>query len=272
MKLLLKPLHFIYFLYAVILFLVIMVAIFPFVVVASFFGRIKGGNAIYRLCMLWGDIWCFLIGIRHRNVYETPMDRNKQYIFVANHISYLDAPIIVKSLRRPIRALGKYEMSKVPIFGYIYKKAIVMVDRRDAEKRARSVRILKSVLKRGISIFIFPEGTFNQTHKPLKDFFDGAFRIAIETQTPIKPLLFMNAYDRMHYDSVFSLNPGKSKTVFLEEVDVSGLRMADLSKLKQRVYDLMERKLIEYGASWIENIQPLGHEEHKGPQRPQSLD
>ncbi len=272
MKLLLKPLHFIYFLYAVILFLVIMVAIFPFVIVASFFGRIKGGNAIYRLCMLWGDIWCFLIGIRHRNVYETPMDRNKQYIFVANHISYLDAPIIVKSLRRPIRALGKYEMSKVPIFGYIYKKAIVMVDRRDAEKRARSVRILKSVLKRGISIFIFPEGTFNQTHKPLKDFFDGAFRIAIETQTPIKPLLFMNAYDRMHYDSVFSLNPGKSKTVFLEEVDVSGLRMADLSKLKQRVHDLMERKLIEYGASWIENIQPLGHEDHKGPRRPQSLD
>ena len=128
-----------------------------------------------------------------------------------------------------------------------------MVDRRDAEKRARSVRTLKSVLRRGISIFIFPEGTFNLTHRPLKDFFDGAFRIAIETQTPIKPLLFLNAYDRMHYKSVFSLNPGKSRTIFLEEVDVSGLTMTDLAKLKQRVYDLMERKLIEYGASWIED-------------------
>jgi 1-acyl-sn-glycerol-3-phosphate acyltransferase len=229
-----------------------MILIFPFVIIASFFGRIKGGNAIYRLCMLWGDIWFFLVGIRHRNIFETPIDRDKQYIYVANHISYLDAPVIVKSLRSPIRALGKYEMSKVPIFGYIYKKAIVMVDRRDAEKRARSVRILKSVLRRKISIFIFPEGTFNLTNKPLKDFYDGAFRIAIETQTPIKPALFLDAYNRMNHESIFSLNPGKSRTIFLETIEVDAYTMQDVQKLKERVYELMERKLIEYRASWIE--------------------
>jgi 1-acyl-sn-glycerol-3-phosphate acyltransferase len=144
-------------------------------------------------------------------------------------------------------------MSKVPVFGYIYKRAIVMVDRRDAEKRARSVRVLKSVLKRGVSIFIFPEGTFNLTNKPLKDFFDGAFRIAIETQTPIRPLLFLNAYDRMHYKSVFSLNPGKSRTIFLDTIEVAGYTMSDVQKLKRKVHDMMEKKLIEYGASWIEN-------------------
>jgi 1-acyl-sn-glycerol-3-phosphate acyltransferase len=108
--------------------------------------------------MLWGDIWCFLIGIRHRNVYETPMDRNKQYIFVANHISYLDAPIIVKSLRRPIRALGKYEMSKVPIFGYIYKKAIVMVDRRDAEKTRTECSHFKICIEKRYFDLYFPRG------------------------------------------------------------------------------------------------------------------
>jgi len=228
-----------------------MILIFPFVIIASFFGRIKGGNAIYRLCMLWGDIWFFLVGIRHRNIFESPIDPDKQYIYVANHISYLDAPVIVQALRSPMRALGKYEMSKVPIFGYIYRRAIVMVDRRDAEKRARSVRILKSVLKRKISIFIFPEGTFNLTRKPLKDFFDGAFRIAIETKTPIKPVLFLDAYSRMNYESIFSLNPGKSRAVFLDTIEVDGYNMSDVQKLKELVYDLMERKLIEYGASWI---------------------
>ena len=251
MKLLLKPFYLLYFIYAVTLFILTMILAFPFAIVASFFGRIKGGNAIYRICMVWGDVWCFLIGIRHKNIYEDALHRDMQYIFVANHISYLDAPMIVKTLRRPIRALGKYEMSKVPIFGYIYKRAIVMVDRRDAEKRARSVRILKSVLRRKISIFIFPEGTFNLTHRPLKDFFDGAFRIAIETQTPIKPILFLDAYNRMHYESVFSLNPGGSRSVFLETVEVKGYSMADVQKLKQKVYDLMEKKLIEYGASWV---------------------
>ena len=151
-----------------------------------------------------------------------------------------------------MRALGKYEMSKVPVFGFIYRRAVVMVDRRDAEKRAKSVRILKSILRRGISVFIFPEGTFNLTKKPLKSFFDGAFRIAIETQTPIKPLLFLDAYNRMNHESIFSLNPGRSRTIFLETIDVDRYTMADVERLKQDVYALMERRLIEYGAKWIE--------------------
>ena len=251
MKLLLKPFQILYFFYACILFLVTMILVFPFVIIASFFGNISGGNAIYRLCVLWGDVWCFLIGIHHRNIYESPEEKGRQYIFVANHISYLDAPVIVKSLRRPIRVLGKYEMSRVPIFGFIYRKAIVMVDRRDAEKRAKSVRILKSVLRKGISIFIFPEGTFNLTGDPLKEFFDGAFRIAIETQTPIKPLLFLDAYERMNYKSIFSLNPGRSRTIFLDTIEVNGYTMANVQQLKEKVYEEMEKKLVEYEAGWI---------------------
>src|SRR2546421_2873033 len=251
MKLLLKPFQILYFFYACILFLVTMILVFPFVIIASFFGNISGGNAIYRLCVLWGDVWCFLIGIHHRNIYESPEEKGRQYIFVANHISYLDAPVIVKSLRRPIRVLGKYEMSRVPIFGFIYRKAIVMVDRRDAEKRAKSVRILKSVLRKGISIFIFPEGTFNLTGDPLKEFFDGAFRIAIETQTPIKPLLFLDAYERMNYKSIFSLNPGRSRTVFLDTIEVNGYTMANVQQLQEKVYEEMEKKLVEYEAGWI---------------------
>ena len=230
-----------------------MLVLFPFMLIASLFGRITGGNMIYRLCMLWGDLWFFLVFIFHRNSYEQPIDKNKQYIFVGNHISYLDAPIIVKAIRRPIRALGKTEMGSVPVFGFIYKYAVVRVDRGSAENRAKSVRNMKSVLKKGISIVVFPEGTFNMTHNPLKDFYDGAFRVAIETQTPIKPILFLDAYDRMHYKSIFSINPGKNRVVYLEEIPVEGLTQQDLPALKQKVYDLMDRKLREYGASWISN-------------------
>ena len=188
-----------YVLYALVVFLLIMLLILPAAFIATFFGRIKGGNLIYRFCCLWADAWFFLTGIRHRNYYESPHDRNRQYIFIANHISYLDAPLIAKTIRQPVRALGKIETSKVPLFGFIYQNAIVTVNRGSAEHRAQSVRILKSVLKRGISIFIFPEGTLNETGKPLKNFYDGAFRIAIETQTPIKPILFLDTYDLLSY-------------------------------------------------------------------------
>jgi 1-acyl-sn-glycerol-3-phosphate acyltransferase len=252
MKQLLRFPQFLYCIYALLAFIVCMLLVAPFVVVASFFGKVRGGNVIYRICSTWGDVWFFLIGIHHRNLYEAPHDKNKQFIFVANHISYFDAPVIVKTLRQPVRVLGKAEMSKVPVFGFIYRNAVVTVDRSSAEHRARSVRILKSVIKKGISIFIFPEGTFNETNKPVKDFYDGAFRIAIETQTPIKPVLFLDAYSRMHYRSIFSLNPGRSRSVFLEEVPVAGLTPKDLPALRQQVYEIMERKLKEYKAAWIE--------------------
>jgi 1-acyl-sn-glycerol-3-phosphate acyltransferase len=259
MRHLLKPFQWLYSIYALVLFVSIMLLLFPFVLFSALFGRITGGNMIYRLCMLWGDLWFFLVFIFHRNYYEQRMDTNQQYIFVANHISYLDAPIIVKTIRRPIRALGKAEMGNVPVFGFIYKYAAVRVVRGNADDRAKSVRNMKSILKKGISIFVFPEGTFNMTPNPLKDFYDGAFRIAIETQTPIKPVLFLDSYDRMNYKSLFSLTPGKNRCIFLEEISVEGMTLQDVPLLKQKVYGLMDSKLREYKATWIKTLD-VSHE------------
>jgi 1-acyl-sn-glycerol-3-phosphate acyltransferase len=231
-----------------------MFLILPLVVIGSFFGKIKGGNFIYRVCGIWADLWLFSIGIHHKNAYESAHDKSRQFIFVANHLSYFDAPVIVKSLRQPVRVLGRSEMSRLPFFGFIYRNAIVTVDRSSPEHRARSVRILKSVVRKGISIFIFPEGTLNETRQPLKEFFDGAFRIAIETQTPIKPILFLDSYNRLSYESILSLSPGRSRSIFLKEVSVEGLTTKDVNTLKQTVFSLMEKKLIEYNASWIETV------------------
>lgn len=240
-----------YCIYAYITFVIFMIPIFLLALIASLFGPVKGGNLIYWLCSLWADAWFFLIGIFHRNIYEVPHDKKKQYVFIANHISYLDAPVLVKTIRQPLRALGKIEMKNVPLFGFIYSYAVVKVDRSSPENRAKSIRNLKSILSKGISIIVFPEGTFNKTGKPLKDFYDGAFRIAIETQTAIKPVLFLNAYDRMDHKSIFSLNPGKSRSVFLEEIPVDKLTAEDIPLLREKVHKLMSEKLREYKASWI---------------------
>lgn len=251
MRLLLKLLHLLYWLYALLLFVVLMLLLFPFVLLATLFGRIRGGNIIYRICVLWGDVWFPLVGIWHRNIYEQPIQKDKAYIFVANHTSYLDAAIIVKTFRHHIRPLGKVELSKVPVFGFIYRNAIVTVDRSNPANRTKSVQLLKSVLRKGISILVFPEGTFNETGRPLKEFYDGAFRIALETRTPIKPVLFIDAYDRLHYSSIFSLTPGRNRSVILCEIPVDEYGLKDVNLLKEKVYRLMEEKLREYGASWL---------------------
>ncbi|HLL43503.1 MAG TPA: lysophospholipid acyltransferase family protein [Segetibacter sp.] len=242
----LKPLQWIYAVYALLMFAAIMFAVVPFVVVAFFFGRIKGGNIIYKVCKVWGYLWYFLIGIRHKNIYEVANDFAAQYIFVANHNSYMDIPPIVIAINQPVRVLAKYELSKIPVFGFIYKSATVLVDRSDAEKRAQSIAEMRDFLRNHVSIFIFPEGTFNETGAPLKEFYDGAFRIAIETETPIKPILFLDTVDRLHYSSVFSLTPGRSRVVFMDEVSVEGMTMEELPAIKQKVYEIMESGLKRY--------------------------
>ena len=255
MKILLKPFQILYVIYAFVTFVALMIPVFVWSLIVLPFGRIKGGNLVYYACVVWADIWFVLVFIFHRNIYVEKPKKGQSYIFVANHISYLDSAIIPKTFRHPVRPLGKVEMAKIPIFGFIYKNAIVTVDRSSAENRANSVRILKSILAKGISILVFPEGTFNTMHQPLKEFYDGAFRIAIETQTPIKPVLLLNAYDRMHYESIFSMNPGKSRSVFLPEVSVEGLTLGEVGMLKEKVFSMMKEELVRRGAKWIEKGQ-----------------
>ena len=255
MQLLRKLIGILYTIYAFAIFLSFMFLILPFIVIASFFGKIKGGNFIYKLCKLWSRFVLLMLGMYHKNIFESPHEKTQPYVFVFNHISYIDIPVILRSVQNQhFRVLGKAEMAKIPIFGFIYRSAAVLVERGDAEKRAKSVAQLKSVLNKGISVVIAPEGTFNITHQPLKSFYDGAFKIAIETETPIKPMLFLDTYDRLHYESIFSLTPGKSRTIFLEEIPVDGLTLDDVDMLKGKVYKAMEAGLIRYNASWIKSV------------------
>lgn len=252
MKIFLRLVQILYSIYAFVVFLLLMFLLFPFIVVASFFGRVKGGNAIYILCRFWADCCMLLWGIRHKNYFESPHNADHPVIFLFNHISYMDIPVLMCAFRyQHIRVLGKAEMAKVPIFGFIYKNAVVSVVRTDVAHRAKSVQVLKSVLKKNISVVIAPEGTFNMSDKPLKEFYDGAFRIAIETQTPIKPVLFLDAYDRLHHRSMLSLTPGRSRAIYLEEIDVKEYGTRDTATLKQKVFEIMEQGLIKYKASWI---------------------
>jgi 1-acyl-sn-glycerol-3-phosphate acyltransferase len=252
LKYLAKLARVVYTIYALSCFLLIMLLFIPVVIIATFLGRVNGGNIIYDGCRVWADVWLFLIGISHRNIYEAPHNPSNPYIFVCNHISFMDSPVIMKAIRKQhFRVLGKAELGSIPVFGFIFKQAAVSVDRKSPENRAKSVLILKSIIKRKISVFIFPEGTFNETHKPLKDFYNGAFKIAVETQTPVKPIVFLDTYDRLNYKSIFSLSPGRSRAVFLEETATDSLSVTDVPLLKQKIYKQMEEALIRYNASWI---------------------
>ena len=252
MSIIKKVFRFCFSIYGFIVFLLLMFILLPLFIWAFVQKPIKGGNLIFKISRFWADAFFFMIGIKHWNIYEEPHNKNAEYIFVSNHISYLDIPMMMKVIRgQHIRVLGKAEMSKIPIFGSIYKRGTVSVDRESAEARFKSVKKLIAFIHKKISVFICPEGTFNMTHQPLKSFYDGAFRIAIETQRPIQPILFLDTYDRLNYNGIFSLNPGKCRGVYLSQTSTEGLTIEDVPDLKRKIFSQMEEALIRYGASWI---------------------
>jgi len=247
MKPFLKAIQFLYCLYVVLIFALLTILAAISLVFLLPFGRKKLGNRIYFVCRYWSKILYFFIGFRHEEIYEATHEFNRPHIFVGNHNSYMDIPPVVQLKHQPIRALGKFESSKIPIFGWVYRAAVIMVDRSSPAKRAQSLRNLKAALHKKISIFIFPEGTFSMTTDvPLKSFFNGAFKLAIEMKIPIQPVLMIDAVDRMHYDSLFSLTPGKNRVVYLETIEVDNYSIDQMDQLRDLVYQKMDQGMRRY--------------------------
>lgn len=124
------------------------------------------------------------------------------------------------------------------MFGFIVKAATVVVDRSSGQSRKQSMDELREILKGGISILVFAEGTQNRTKEILQPFKDGAFRIAIETQLPILPLVVVGAGPLMPPGKL-EIKPGKIKVIAGDPIQVEGMTSDDVQTLKQQVFDKM---------------------------------
>ncbi|MBZ0099855.1 MAG: 1-acyl-sn-glycerol-3-phosphate acyltransferase, partial [Taibaiella sp.] len=129
-----------------------------------------------------------------------------------------------------------------------YKQIAILVDRTSTESRAKSMRLMWRALKHECNIAVFPEGTFNESGRPLKEFYDGAFRLAINTQTPVLPMVFPDTVYRWPYNTAMGLKPGRNRVIYLEPVPTAGMTMNELPALKGTVHKRMEEALAQYRA------------------------
>mgnify|MGYP003583706321 CR=1 FL=1 len=240
-----KSLSIAYLLYAAVIFIILMLVALPFVLLFSAILSLNTGKrAILLVLRIWAFLFSFLSFFWITTKYKGNVDRSKSHIYIGNHGSYLDAVAVCLSIPQYFSALGKVEITKVPIFGLIYKRIVVLIDRSSKESREQSVAALKKDIANGQSILIFAEGTMNQTEKPLADFYDGAFRIAIETQTSIIPFVMINNRKLLPRKDPLMARPGLITTILLPEVSVAGLILDDIPSLKKQVYDVMEEAIL----------------------------
>jgi 1-acyl-sn-glycerol-3-phosphate acyltransferase len=225
-------------------FLATILIMLPFIALLGISDSVAARKAIFNIIRGWAIAWLWMIGMPVKVSGRRP--QAGKYIVVANHISYLDTLVIFPAIPGYFRPLGKKEISKIPVIGFIYKQVVIMVDRSNAHSRARSMRLLWRVLNHEGNIIIFPEGTFNETADTLKAFYDGAFRLAINTQTAIFPMVFPDTVHRWHYSAWWKIWPGTNRAVHVDPIEVKGLTMAQLPELKQQVFEAMERELKKY--------------------------
>lgn len=196
---------------------------------------------VIRLCRMWMSVFFPLSGIRVRISGREHFKKGENFIVVCNHNSLMDVPLSCPGIPGANKTIAKIEMSKIPLFGIIYKRGSVLLDRSSDTSRKQSYTDMKKVLELGMHMCIYPEGTRNKTDNPLKSFHDGAFRLSFDTGKSIIPCIIRGTRAMLPHDKKFYFWPGKASMQFLPAVSPSDFQ--NPSELKEHIYALMWKEL-----------------------------
>jgi len=196
----------------------------------------QGTHYLIRVSRVWMRVWFFLIGCPVKIKGATNFKQGQSYIVTCNHNSLLDIPLSSPFIPGANKTIAKTSFAKVPLFGWYYRKGSVLVDRKSERSRRKSFDEMKKVLRLGMHMCIYPEGTRNRTDQPLKKFYDGAFRLATDTKTPVVPALIFNTRKAVPLNKTFFFLPRRLELHFLEPVPATGLSS---EQLREKVFGIM---------------------------------
>lgn len=229
--------------WCIICLVVVYLSLFPFILICIKIRKLNRYGT--KLTNFWADVFFVIVGMPVQIEHRFRPDQKKNYVFVANHFSYLDVAVGMKVVRNYFSYMGKSSVKNIPLLGYMFAKLHIQVDRSDKNSRSKSMLRSKKALDSGRSLFIMPEGgiisqEIPKMHQPFKD---GAFLLAIGSGVPIVPITFLNLYEIMPDKTIFW---GLPKVVVHEPIDTSGFTKENLEELKSEVYWVIQNELNAY--------------------------
>ena len=175
-------------------------------------------DLLYRMGVRVGWIGVRLVGVKVQVVGLEKLDWHRPYIFMCNHASNLDPPIVIPVMPRRTSVLVKKELFRVPILGWGMRLAsLVPVDRRNREAAIASLRSAAGVLRSGVNMTIWPEGTRSSDGR-LLPFKKGPFYLAMESGVPIVPITLAGTH-QIWRKGEFAIHPGTATVIFHEPLD-----------------------------------------------------
>jgi len=224
-----------------VLFAVSLLVMFPFLLV--FASDEKYYPIFWRFVRVLSKTLIYGTGFRIDKTVAQQIDRNKSYMFCPNHSSLLDPFILAAMSKNPIVFIGKKELVKIPVFGFFYKKTVIMVDRTSAKSKKRVYQMAKKRLKNGTSMGIFPEGLVPSEDVVLSPFKKGAFNLAIEYQIPIVPTTYYDCKRLFSWD-FFKGSPGVFRVKQHAFIETKGMNVKDdMKKIMNQTFDIIHNEL-----------------------------
>ena len=157
----------------------------------------KGQEYFLGVARIWMRVWLFLIGCPLKIYGREHFEKDKNYVVIYNHNALLDVPLSAPFVPGANKTIAKDSFGKIPLFAQYYARGSVLVNRNSEQSRVKSFEDMKRVLKMGMHICIYPEGTRNRTDLPLKPFYDGAFKLAHDTATEVMPCVLTGTAQAM---------------------------------------------------------------------------
>lgn len=200
--------------------------------------QIKKGNRekviplINHMVYHWADRLLWAAGAKIEVIGQENIPEGTA-VFVANHQSDFDIPVVLTQTGDPRALLAKVSLSKIPgLRGWMDLLQCVYVDRSDEKQSLRALMDSTKLVKSGVSMTIFPEGTRSKGG-PVKEFKGGAFRIATSAKVPVVPISIEGTYHLLEERN--RIHSGTVRVMIHEPIPTAGMSRQEVRELPERV-------------------------------------
>nr|WKN36470.1 lysophospholipid acyltransferase family protein [Tunicatimonas sp. TK19036] len=213
----------------------------------------------HRYALLLNQFWsrAFLMGMGvPAKVYgREHLKKNQTYVLAPNHFSLLDIAVM-GYIPKPFVFVGKVSLAKIPLFGFMFKKLHITVDRKSLKSRYQALQLAKQAADEGKSLVMYPEGGIQSEHPPqLARFKNGPFKVAIEKQIPVVPITIPFNFLILPDDDKLLMRPRRPVMIIHPPIETRGMVEADVNALREQTFAIIEQELQKY-----HQANPIPHE------------
>jgi 1-acyl-sn-glycerol-3-phosphate acyltransferase len=198
----------------------------------------KTGELTHKVVTLWARFILFGSGVRVTVRGNYHLDPSVSYIYMPNHQSDFDIPVLLAHLKSQFRWLAKAELFKIPIFGQAMRRAgYISINRKERRAAFESLKKAAEIIRNGVSVLIFPEGTRSKDGN-IASFKKGGFLLAVDSGVPVVPIIIYGTREIMSKDRLL-IRPGNVTVEIRKPIQTSAYTRKTKDDLMETVRQII---------------------------------